>query len=67
MNALKPYINDALIGNSGLLATLNQQGRLLRAFWPHVDHGQHIGCIDLGVCAHWHDRPRWLHDAPDTA
>jgi oligosaccharide amylase len=54
-----PYLPAAIVGNGELLATLSRRGELERIFWPHVDHGQHLGELRLGVVlngdTHWLD------------
>ncbi len=50
----------ALLGNGSLLATLSARGELERMFWPHVDHGQHLGELRIGIVVDGHTR--WLDD-----
>jgi oligosaccharide amylase len=45
----KTYFNDAIIGNSRMLACLTKSGELVRLFWPHIDHPQHVERFDMGV------------------
>jgi oligosaccharide amylase len=59
----KPYLNDALIGNGRLLATLNSRGQLLRAFWPHVDYGQHIGSFTVHLADDESSQMESLHES----
>jgi len=43
------YRPAAILGNGSLLATVSGRGELERLFWPHVDHGQHLGELRLGL------------------
>lgn len=45
----KPFLNDAIIGDGGLLAAFSRTGRLLRLWWPHNDGPQHIGQARIGM------------------
>ena len=35
---IKTHFNDAIIGNSKMLACLTSKGELIRLFWPHIDY-----------------------------
>ncbi|MFD1954957.1 glycoside hydrolase family 15 protein [Paenibacillus thailandensis] len=74
MNANKPYLIDAVIGNSRMLATLGRTGRLYRLWWPHIDLPQHVDAIRTGIrldepkrhgSVSWFDDPDcgWSHEA----
>ncbi|EYE88359.1 hypothetical protein Q428_08145 [Fervidicella metallireducens AeB] len=39
---MKPYLTNALIGNSKLLAALNKEGDIVRLWWPQITYPQHI-------------------------
>jgi glucoamylase len=45
----KTYYNDAVIGNSRMLACLNKKGELERLFWPHIDYPQHVERFMTGI------------------
>lgn len=45
----KPYLVDAVIGNSRFLASLTRTGRMVRLWWPHVDFPQHVDTIRSGI------------------
>ena len=45
----KPYLTDGVIGNSSLLATLLNNGRMYRLWWPHIDFPQHIDEMRVGI------------------
>ncbi|CAH0121726.1 hypothetical protein PAE9249_04259 [Paenibacillus sp. CECT 9249] len=45
----KPYLIDAVIGNSRFLASLTKTGRMVRLWWPHVDIAQHVETIRSGI------------------
>ena len=57
----KPYINKMIAGNSGILACIDQNGELVRLFWPDIDFPQHIERFLVGViCPElWHGAS-WL-------
>ncbi len=56
------HLPAGVIGNGSLLATLSRRGEIERLFWPHVDRGQHLGELRLGVVAG--ERTRWLDEEP---
>lgn len=45
----KPYLVDAIAGNSAMLMSLGQTGRLYRLWWPHIDYPQHVDEIRTGI------------------
>ncbi|WP_409270237.1 glycoside hydrolase family 15 protein [Neobacillus sp. SCS-31] len=45
----KPYLTDAIIGNSKMLATLTKDGQLQRLFWPNIDYPQHANRFYTGI------------------
>lgn len=67
----KPYLVDAVIGNSSLLASLGSNGRMYRMWWPNVDTPQHVDTIRTGISlddkqqVSWFDEPAdgWAHEA----
>jgi oligosaccharide amylase len=63
----KPFLVDAVLGNSRMLVTLTRDAELQRLFWPHVDGAQQIERILGGVAVdggpvRWQDSDRWQHD-----
>jgi GH15 family glucan-1,4-alpha-glucosidase len=42
-------VTSAVLGNGSLLATLSPHGVVERLFWPHVDGGQHLGELRIGI------------------
>jgi glucoamylase len=60
-NTNKPYLIDAIIGNSSLLASLGRNGRLHRMWWPHIDTPQHIDAMRTGI-AYDDGRLSWFDD-----
>ena len=63
----KPYLVDAVLGNSRMLVTLTRDGELQRLFWPHVDGAQHVQRILGGIAVDdapviWQDSDQWQHD-----
>lgn len=45
----KPYLIDAVIGNSRFLASMLRTGRMVRMWWPHIDFPQHADRIRAGI------------------
>ncbi|MUT64553.1 glycoside hydrolase family 15 protein [Paenibacillus sp. NEAU-GSW1] len=71
-NPNKPYLVDAIIGNSKFLASLGSNGRMYRLWWPHIDFPQHVDAIRTGVRVadasakvSWFDSAEegWSHEA----
>jgi glucoamylase len=63
----KPFLIDAVLGNSRMLATLTGDGEIQRIFWPHVDGGQHVarllgGVSVAGADVQWQDDPAWRYE-----
>lgn len=58
----RPHLASAIVGNGSVLATLSRKGEIERLFWPHVDWGQHLGEIRLGMA--FEDETLWLDEAP---
>lgn len=57
----KPYLVDAVIGNSRFLASLLKTGRLVRFWWPNVDLPQHADTIRSGIRMEGEgERTRWF-------
>ncbi|WP_139491452.1 glycoside hydrolase family 15 protein [Brevibacillus dissolubilis] len=61
----KPYLNDAIIGNSSMLAALGTSGEIHRLWWPHVDTPQHIEKIRAGILLHDAHQTVWLDEASE--
>jgi len=58
--ANKPYLVDAIIGNSRMLASLARNGRVHRLWWPHIDYPQHVDILRSGLILD--DRVTWIDD-----
>jgi GH15 family glucan-1,4-alpha-glucosidase len=58
----KPYLIDAIIGNSSILASLGANGRMYRAWWPHIDTPQHIDSIRMGIELEDQGSVTWFDD-----
>lgn len=63
----KPFLIDAVLGNSRMLVTLTGDGQIQRLFWPHVDGPQHVarlvgGVSVAGAAAAWQDDPVWRYE-----
>jgi len=59
----KPYLVDAIIGNSRMLASLSKDGRVHRLWWPHIDYPQHVDILRGGLMLD--GRVTWLDDASE--
>ncbi|MGE5474135.1 MAG: glycoside hydrolase family 15 protein [Ignavibacteriales bacterium] len=60
---MKPYFNDAIIGNSKMLGCLSQNGELIRLLWPHISYSQHIDSFRIGVRnINGTGNTSWFHD-----
>lgn len=64
----KSYLNNAIIGNSRLLACLTDKGELIRFFWPNIDYQQHIENMYTGILftgrqngTTWFHETNWNH------
>lgn len=49
MNSNKPYLVDAIIGNSSMLASMGRTGRMYRLWWPNIDTPQHVDAMRTGL------------------
>ncbi len=57
----KPYINKLVAGNSGMLACIDQNGELVRLYWPDIDFQQHIDRLLVGIaCPELWQGASWL-------
>ncbi|RCX09975.1 oligosaccharide amylase [Anaerobacterium chartisolvens] len=57
----KPYINNAVIGNSRMLGCITDRGELIRLFWPNIDYSQHIDRMEAGVfCSSHNNNTLWF-------
>lgn len=71
MNNKKPFLVDAIIGNSKFLASLGRNGRMYRLWWPNIDFPQHVDAIRTGIRTEqssgttWFDSEEegWTHQA----
>ncbi|EFM12924.1 glycoside hydrolase 15-related protein [Paenibacillus curdlanolyticus YK9] len=61
MNANKPYLIDAIVGNGSMLAAFGRSGTLYRLWWPHIDFPQHADAVRFGI--RFNDRTEWMDDA----
>lgn len=68
----KPYLVDAIAGNSRFLASLGRTGRMYRLWWPHIDYPQHVDVVRSGLYVEglsgstsWFDgrEDGWNHEA----
>ncbi|SFJ14772.1 glycoside hydrolase family 15 protein [Thermoflavimicrobium dichotomicum] len=59
----KPYINDAIVGNSSMLVALGKNGEIYRLWWPHIDMPQHIEAMKTGIYIEgFTSETVWLHE-----
>ncbi|NSW92394.1 MAG: glycoside hydrolase [Firmicutes bacterium] len=63
---IKTYFNNAIIGNSSMLACLTDKGQIVRLFWPNIDYPQHIEKLNMGIffpdrkhSTVWFDEDKW--------
>lgn len=61
----KPYLVDAVIGNSRFLASVLKTGRIVRFWWPHVDFPQHADAIRSGLRMAGASRTSWFDSEDD--
>lgn len=66
---MKSYFNNAVIGNSRVLATVDEKGQILRVFWPHIDYTQQVEKMLLGIyfpnissSMHWLNSDEWTYE-----
>ena len=46
---MEKYFNNALVGNSNILATITNKGELIRLYYPNIDYFQNIDMYNYGV------------------
>ncbi len=62
----KPFLIDAVIGNSRFLASMLHTGRMVRMWWPNVGFPQHVDTIRTGVRMKGADaRTSWFDGTDD--
>lgn len=61
----KPYLIDAVIGNSRFLASLQRTGRMVRLWWPHVDMSQHVDTVRSGLRIASQEQTSWFDSEED--
>ncbi|MBW7475123.1 glycoside hydrolase family 15 [Paenibacillus oenotherae] len=64
----KPYLIDAITGNSRFLASLGRTGRIYRLWWPNIDFPQHLDRIRSGLYLEGHlstGATTWFDDGQD--
>jgi len=59
---MKTHMNDLLIGNGHILAAFQENGNLIRCWWPHVDFGQHVDELRVGIALNSKENMTWLAD-----
>lgn len=57
---MSKYFNNAIIGNSHVLCTINDKGDLLRLYYPNIDYYQLIDIYSIGLFDN--NRIFWLKD-----
>ena len=45
----KPYLTDAILGNSSMLVSLTKDGQAQRIVWPNIDFPQHLNRFYVGI------------------
>jgi len=61
----KPYLIDAIIGNSAFLASLGSNGRMYRAWWPYIDAPQHVDAMRTGLYFDGSEQATWFDEEGD--
>ncbi|MCL6476912.1 MAG: hypothetical protein K6T65_00710 [Peptococcaceae bacterium] len=46
---IDPIMPGGIVGNGRMLCSIRSDGSLHRLFWPHIDWGQHMGILKLGL------------------
>ncbi|MDQ6423161.1 glycoside hydrolase family 15 protein [Paenibacillus sp. LHD-117] len=66
----KPFLIDAIVGNSSMLASMGRTGRMYRLWWPNIDTPQHVDAMRTGIqiegaAVSWFDDSAdgWRHEA----
>lgn len=74
MSNKKPFLVDAIIGNSKFLASLGRTGKMYRLWWPNIDLPQHVDAVRTGIqwgqsAVSWFDEEAegWTHEAAYVA
>lgn len=60
----KPYLVNAIIGNSHMLASASRTGRMYRLWWPHIDFPQHLDELLTGIRFQGDGKTTWF-DLPE--
>ena len=58
---MSKYFNKAIIGNSKILACLDEKAELIRLYYPHIDYLQNIDTYKLGFVRD--NKVNWFSDA----
>lgn len=59
----KSYINNAVTGNSSMLACFSDKAELLRLYWPHIDYLQQFDRLLCGIFINNKNGSTvWFHD-----
>lgn len=60
----KPFLTDAIIGNSSMLVSLTKDGQARRLTWPNIDFPQHLNRFYVGVRGfEGSTQTQYLHDS----
>ena len=58
---MSKYFNRAIIGNSKILACLDEKAELMRLYYPHIDYLQNVDIYKLGFVRE--NKVNWFSDA----
>ena len=58
---MSKYFNRAIIGNSKILACLDEKAELMRLYYPHIDYLQNVDTYKLGFVRN--NKVNWFSDA----
>ena len=58
---MSKYFNRAIVGNSKILACLDEKAELMRLYYPHIDYLQNVDIYKLGFVRE--NKVNWFSDA----
>ncbi|WP_044641451.1 glycoside hydrolase family 15 protein [Risungbinella massiliensis] len=61
----KPYLNEAVIGNSSMLIALGSTGEIYRMWWPNIDMPQHVESWKSGIRLTNGSETSWIEERED--
>ena len=58
---MSKYFNKAILGNSKILACLDEKAELIRLYYPHIDYLQNVDIYKMGFVRD--NKVNWFSDA----